>query len=447
MTLPEALGPLEIDRPFGSNENLYWLLDQAEGLNLVVMAEVEGTVEAGAVAYALSAAQSRHPLLRARIVKIRGRRWFKPAPSPLPPWRAEILPLDGWADEIERRFRVRFDPWQVPLARLTWFKGEKRSVLALTLHHSAADGRSGAALLLEIIRGIGGEREALFRAPHASAPSLDPFHDRSVLEKARARATFWMRRRRDAQRSTAPFPGYSQTTGPHRAIRLRTLRAPHLPTLKVRAREQATTLQGVLGSALLRAIHEQSGDQGVQNLALTSLADLRPSLKGGLSSSDLGLYSATLISVHRLGDAAFWDLAREIGQAIAREVKGGSINLIHEIYPGSLGLSSDRGLGKLVHQLARATPPSAMLTNLGQIPSVGGRGLSVASLAFAVSPPHQNPLSVCVASYGDQMSLTLTYDERMLDGGMATRIGAGLVDQLHAVAPSSQPPLLSSDVE
>lgn len=414
----------------------------------MVFAEVEGGLEAQSLDNALDAVQAEHPLLRARITEIRGRRWFKPAPSLTPPLRADVLPLEGWRNEVERQFRVPFDTGQALLARFTWFKGEGRSVLALTLHHSAGDGRSGAWLLLDIIRRLKGEHETRFRAPRPSAQSLDPIHDKPVLDRALTRARFWLGRRKDAMRSATSFPGYRKAAGGERRIRVRALDHPlHLPALRKLARKRGTTVQGVLGSALLRAIHEQTPDPGACDLALTSLADLRGSLKGGLAWSDLGMYSATLTTVHRVGQAEFWDLARDIGHAVAKAVKGGTVNLIHEIYPGSRGLSHSRGLGKLVRNLAASSPPAAMLTNLGQVAATHSPELNVTSLGFAVSPPPQNPICVCVASCGDQLTLTLAYDERSLDGVMAGRIGAGMVAQLEEATRSPQSLLLSSVIE
>ncbi|MBP6704251.1 MAG: hypothetical protein KA385_12130, partial [Vicinamibacteria bacterium] len=75
----------------------------------MVFAEVEGGLEAQSLDDALAAVQAEHPLLRARITEIRGRRWFKPAPSLTPPLRADVLPLEGWRTEVERQFRVPFD--------------------------------------------------------------------------------------------------------------------------------------------------------------------------------------------------------------------------------------------------------------------------------------------------------------------------------------------------
>lgn len=414
----------------------------------MVFAEVEGVLEAQSLDDALAAVQAEHPLLRARIAEVGGRRWFKPAPSPTPPLRAEVLPLEGWRNQLERRFRVPFDTGEAPLGRFTWFKGEGRSVLTLTLHHSAADGRSGAWLLLDIIRRLKGEHETRFRAPRPSAQSLDPIHDRHVWDRALARARFWLGRRRDAIRTATSFPGYRKAAGGERRIRVRALdHALDLPTLRSLARKSETTLQGVLGSALLRAIHEQTPDPGTLDLALTSLADLRGSLKGGLAWSDLGMYSATLTTVHRVGQEGFWDLAREVGLAVADAVKGGSVNLIHEIYPGGRGLSHSRGLGKPVRHLAASTPPAAMLTNLGQVSSETSPELSVTSLGFAVSPPPQNPICVCAVSCGDRLTLTLTYDEGSLEDEMARRIGAAMVDQLEEAARSAQPLLVSSAIE
>ncbi len=74
-----------IDRPLGSTENLYWLLDKLYCLNFVVFAEVEGRLDGDKLAAAVATVQAENPLLRARIATSRAQRWFKAVPQATAP--------------------------------------------------------------------------------------------------------------------------------------------------------------------------------------------------------------------------------------------------------------------------------------------------------------------------------------------------------------------------
>ena len=74
---PARSEPSSINRPLGSTENLYWLLDSLYCLNFVVFAEIEGRLDADKLAAAILNVQIEQPLLRACIMTVKAQRWFK----------------------------------------------------------------------------------------------------------------------------------------------------------------------------------------------------------------------------------------------------------------------------------------------------------------------------------------------------------------------------------
>lgn len=146
-----------IDRALGPTENSYYLLDKLFGLNFVVYAKIDGPFDTQRLASALQAVQAEHPLLRARPALAGGRPWFKPVAADAHPIPIESGGLRDWRARIEVQLERLFVD-AAPLARFMCFSaGARKSVAAMVFHHSIADGRSGADVLIEVLRRAGGE--------------------------------------------------------------------------------------------------------------------------------------------------------------------------------------------------------------------------------------------------------------------------------------------------
>lgn len=437
--------PSSIDRPLGATESLYWLLDTLYCLNFVVFAEVEGRLDGQTLAAALATVQAENPLLRARIATSQGQRWFRPVPQASATMQPEVLKLAQWRREVERQLDTPFDTAQAPLARLQWFKGAgRKSVLAMTYHHAIADGRSGASVLLDVLRRAAGQAgPAVHKRAQPSSQKLDLIGQQPALLGALKQTRFWLARGKEALQPAQQLPGYDPNPDKTRKVRILPfeLDAPTLAALHGRARENGTTIQGALGAAQLLAISDQFPDDGPRKLGLNSLADLRGSLTGELTDGDLGLYIATLCTVHSISpEPQFWAVAREVRDGLAAIIEAGEGNLIHGVYPAALALPPDGGIARWMQAIVAAAPASTMLTNIGRIDHVDlGDTLCLKSVGFAVSPPAQHPVCVTAASYDGRMFVHLLCDERKLSAVRAGRIGDALMAHLRQAAGRAAP--------
>jgi NRPS condensation-like uncharacterized protein len=434
---PAAGGGLAaIDRALGSTENIYWLLDKLYCLNFVVFAELDGSLDPARLAAAVAAVQDVHPLLRARIVTVDRRNWFKPVARAAAPLRPVVQGLRHWRREIERQLHAPFEPGQAPLARLLWFRGAAaKSVLAMTFHHAIADGRSGAAVLLQVLRHATVVASSPgFMPAQPSSQSLDVIRQKPPVLGALQGMRFWLARGRDALQFAQQLPGYDPTPAPDRNIKVLALRAaPVLAArLQAQARRHGTTVHGALAAAQLLAVNEQFRAALPRRLAINSLADLRGVLNGGLTDADLGLYITTLCTVHTIGTSPdFWSLAREVRDALKQSVDSGDANLIHGVYPADPVLDPDEGTARLVQAVVSLGPPSTMLTNIGRIDDVDlGDTLTLKALAFVVSPPAQHPICVTATGYRGRLFMHLLYDENKLSRGQARAMGESLMRRL-----------------
>lgn len=72
-------------------------------------------------------------------------------------------------------------------------------------------------------------------------------------------------------------------------------------------------MHGTLGAAQLLAINREFEAEAPRRRALNSLPDLRSVLHGNLGADDLGLYIATITTLHEIPvDPDFWQLASNV---------------------------------------------------------------------------------------------------------------------------------------
>lgn len=431
--------PSVIERPLGATENLYWLLDTSYCLNFVVFAEVQGRLRADGLTAALAAVQAENPLLRACVESVGLRRWFRPVPQAVAPLRLEVRQLASWRSALEGQLHAPFDTRQAPLARCLWFQGARQSVVALSFHHAIADGRSGASVLLDLLsRAASAPRSIITKPARPSAQELDPARPLTNLASAAKQAKFWLQRGSEALLPAEQLPGYDPSPAADRDVRALhyEVDSPTLAALLARAREQGTTLHGALGAAQLFAVNAQFPDDRPRRLGLNSLADLRGSLDGGLTDADLGLYIATLCTVHTLpGRASFWTLAREIRDALRATVDAGNANRIHDVYPAGLALPPGGHFANWMQAVVAAAPSSTMLTNVGRIAPVElGDGLALKSLSFFVAPPAQHPICVTATGYDGRLVLQLLSDRLKVSTRQSGEIGQAMLAQLSKAA-------------
>ncbi len=428
----------EMNRPLGPTEAIYYLLDQLYCLNFVVFAEISGSLDPARLERALQTVQAEQPLLRARLAMVRGRACFKAVPPEQAVWKAQVRPLRNWRAAVAAELDAPFTG-EAPLARFLWCQGRGKSVAAMVFHHTIADGKSGASLLIEVLRRAGGEDLPLkLRPPHRSAQDLDLIQSKGVMESSVQKLKYWLGQGQAALKFPRQLPGYDMRLGDKRSIKVIPVSMPKETTqaLLASCRAHGTTVHGALGAAQVLALNAEFGSDQARQLGLTSLADLRGVLRGKLSASDLGLYVATITTVHGLAAKPdFWQLAADIRGQLQQVLTSGDANLVHSVYREDSLLPMGRSRARLIQSSVALAPPSSMLTNIGTVDTPDLRnGARIQSLAFLVSPPPQHPICVTAASHGGSLHLNLLYDRVKMDDEQAERIAIALTGFLEAAA-------------
>ena len=433
-----------MNRRLGSTEAIYYLLDTLYCLNFVVFVEVDGTLERANLDRALQAAQQEKPLLRARIAQVDGHPFFEAVPMEQAPLKAQVQTLRNWRLRLAEQLDTPFTG-EAPLARFFWFGGRGgQSVAAMVFHHAIADGKSGAQVLVDVLRRAGGEDlPVTLQAARPSAQDLDPINSKGVVESTVQKLGFWLGQGRATLKFAQQLPGYDPQLQAQRSIKAipYTVSKEKGRALLAACRAHDTTVHGVLGAAQILAINSECGAPEERHLALNSLADLRGVLRDNLSADDLGLYIATLTTVHAVGASPdLWQLAKSIKSELSSLLHSGDANLIHSFYPRASLLPTSRHSARLVQAAAALGPPASMLTNIGNLqPLTLRNGVPIRSLAFMVSPPPQHPICVTVAGYAGGLHLHLLYDQTKLGDAQAQRIGNALIGFIDAAIDPSNP--------
>jgi hypothetical protein len=130
----------------------------------------------------------------------------------------------------------------------------------MAFHHVIADGKSGTALLLEVLRRAAGEDIAMqLQAAHPHAQDLDPITRAGALAGAVKRLRFWMGQGKSALLMPQQLPGYDTRLRPARTIKAipYTLPPEDRRGTAAACRVHATTVHGALGAAQILAINSE----------------------------------------------------------------------------------------------------------------------------------------------------------------------------------------------
>ncbi|HEX4955002.1 MAG TPA: amino acid adenylation domain-containing protein [Thermoanaerobaculia bacterium] len=148
--------------PLSFAQQRLWFLEQLEAgpgaFNIPMTLELEGNLDARALATAFNGVVARHEVLRTRIVTEKGEPRLEILPAVLLPFA--LIDLDGLAAEDRSRLALALAqreggrPFQLdrpPLLRITLLRHAAASHwLLLTFHHIASDAWSASVLLAEV---------------------------------------------------------------------------------------------------------------------------------------------------------------------------------------------------------------------------------------------------------------------------------------------------------
>jgi NRPS condensation-like uncharacterized protein len=433
-----------ISRRLDPSERFFWMLDKVSGMNFVVFAEINDVINVAHLHAALVKVQQTHPLLRVRIEQsAEGELRFEPSDAVL---GLEQIPVNqqNWQEPIENELARPFMLDDAPLMRACYlhFTDQIRSVLALTFHHAIADGRSGTALLCEILHYLAAPRldshfkaGAVHPALHHAFPAQYDWskNPQTVADLAMLKKTEIKRYGRSA---ALPWLDQQQAQRVPRFQRIE-LAADATKRLLQLCRSHGVSVHGALSAAQLLAKYRSTAETGPLTLSLSSPADMRPYLASGIPTSGLGLYVTILASTYQVnGMQSFWDVAREVGADIKRQLARGDGHLMYElIKPDDFPLTAD-GMSEFA-KLMLKTPQGSMISNIGVVEPVDAAA-KVESISFVLCPMPYQIVFTAVSTYDGKLIINMAYAAAKLKPENAIRLAnwmqQALLDAIEDIA-------------
>ena len=439
-----------ISRPLDPGEAFFFLSDQVSCMNFVVLAERTGTLKPERIRRALNTVQQAHALLQTRIswTETNGLR-FEPAAGAVIELLCHQSDTESWPGVIEQELSSPFAPGTAPLMRCLYIEvaaaddpksAAPSCVLALTFHHSIADGRSGTEILRRLLSLIASDNDshddgdsttnatatattiaanatATLAAANAvithlpSMAELMPAHYRWADQPEAAkqlRTTLINDYRRHGALPAIPWLATQATKREPRLIRLQ-LGSDASQHLLAQARAHGTTVHGMLCAAQLLAQYRlQQTDQSAA-FFLSCPVDLRPHLQGTPPTSPTGFFTSLISGTFKIDPGTdLWALAREIIAQTRTQIARGEGHLLYHLYgldgspvpPQALEAFRTKALGSL---------PNTMISNLGSV-SLVADDPAVQAISFALCPMPYQTLFTAASSYNGCLRLNVGYD-------------------------------------
>lgn len=424
----EPAPPSSISRKLDPGERFFWMLDKVSGMNFVVFAEINDAINTDHLRAALTQAQQAHPLLRVRIEQsAENELRFEPSDAALG-LKQTAVNRQNWQEPIEHELANPFAPEEAPLMRVCHlhFTDQVRSVLALTFHHAIADGRSGATLLREILHYLGApDLQTHFQNGAAHPPLHSAFPLQYDWQKNPDTATrLAILKKTEIKRygRSAQLPWLDQQQL-RRVPRYRRIELDGATTARLirQCKIRGVSVHGALSAAQLLAKYLSATEDGPLTLSLSSPADLRAHLSPKIPTTSLGLYVTILASTYQVnGMQSFWDVAREVGADIKRQLERGDGHLLYEhIKPEAFPLN-EIGMAEFGKAML-STPQGSMISNIGIVEPVDA-AQKVESISFVLCPmPYQIVFSA-ISTYNGKLIINMAYDAAKLSPEKALQL-------------------------
>ncbi len=339
--------PTDIVRPLGAVEEFLWLFDHSSPKHFCLIAEVTGRTTVSDWRTALDALQERHPMLSVSIDTTYNRvpHFRKVTGQPIP---LRVVEGDAaWEREVEREMRTLFDPTKAPLMRTVLILQPAKSFIILVTHHSIADGMSSVFLLRDLLAAISGQ--SLTRYPFPS--SLDEIVGVPVRASAEPGIVF----SQDLATKCVETPVH---------VRSRILSQELTRQLQERAREEGTTIHGIVCAAIAAAGREIDQRWRENPLRIFSPVDIRGLI--GVEDQCMDAFSKAVSVIETNSPTGLWDLARFIrGTLLPFKTVEGNGPVLSAI-SGAMATNMNVEEGAKFNRAAFSE--DAMVSNVGLVP-------------------------------------------------------------------------------
>jgi hypothetical protein len=403
------------ERPLGTMEKLFYLLNQNHPNHFAITGEVTGPTRIDQWQNGLDLVAHHSPLVWSRIERDGdGVPVFRSSPHGSVPLK--VVPYDGsrWPDEVAAQLAQPFDETRPPLLRATLLHSAERSIIVLVAHHSISDGMSLTFLLGDLLRAVSGQ-DLLRSRENESVERLVELRHRTTQIRASTHVTG------QATAITRQPKVFRHQDGSTPHVEVLRLTSDMTRMLRERAGIERTSVQSALVAALIAASYRLAPETCAEPMRIISPVDLRRRL---LDNSDhLGMCaSAVVLADDGPGSADLWGRARHLGQGFAGLESPSTLAGAVLAATDALAAVNETAEAKTI--FANVFAGDAAVTNLGVValPQVFGSLVLDAVWGPAIS----------VGLAGEQVIGAATFNDRLRLVHTSYAPIAGLLDQMAA---------------
>lgn len=410
---------MNIERPLGPTEDMYWRFDSVSPLNFGSVVHLKGAISVGNMRQALAALQQRHPLLRVGIkADHTGKPWFRAVHTSIP-LRLFTQPKgQEWA-LLETELNQPFDTDNGPLIRCVLVLHDNNNAsLISTYHHAVCDGRSAVFLLRDMLQSL----TQLHKGASAALPSLPPvgYYGDRIPTLTHYADLDGLRTAWKTLQASAKFVGRA---GLPKGLRAKTDMGLGEQVLQVeprvfdpqlmqriarKAKAERTSVQCVLNAALSLTVAQDSPASVFHATTSTQVLDIRARLIPPVGE-DCGCFVSGSTSLHRIdAKTDFWSLARDIHGFMIDTLET-PLPFFHSATHRSyamLGRSMGEGsMQRFSRMVSKLHPEGLSVSNLGVVNiEVEDSPVDVTAFAFATNTNVLNYFNTSAATFNGSMT-------------------------------------------
>ncbi|MEN2399402.1 condensation domain-containing protein [Flavobacterium sp. MC2016-06] len=378
-------------RLLGTNEKVFWILDQKTTTHFAVATEIKGITADHVWRDALDKVQQRHPNLS---VQISGNDYTEVylehvSQCQIPLRIVHLKENESWNSIAEQELSIPFDITKAPLARAVLVQQPDKCIFILLSNHSIGDGMSAALVIRDLLLVISGNSTASL----APICSLDKLAGVSL---------------ENSELNVKSVPEYKSSLPTRSGIRVIHHSLSAILTKKIieRSKYEKTTVHSALSAAISIAMREIDEFWHEKPLQILHPLSARKVLDIG---DDFGLLiNMITLPCNAAPQDSFWDLARSVRFSVAATrntewIKGDTM-ATQQLFNSGFDVET---IEQALHQ---GTEHDILLTNLGQLPFASNFGhLELKSLwGPMVLTPHEASQTIGVATFNGILTLTLT---------------------------------------
>ena len=322
-------------RELGRFERALVISDQHVPFHIVSVLRLENAPPPHILSQSLKVLQSRHPFLRVRLLKEKGRYYFAGLVDPglpfhvLPRWNDE-----HWMPVAEVELGTRIDARSGPLFRCTYLYDptHRRGEIILAFSHAIADAFAVSRFIHDLLTTCASVLDGKTVSVYQLLPS-PPAEFRFPSAFRGLRLT--LHELRYALRLMADEAAYRLLTRGERIPPVHASPAPgHLLSMQLseevteslaqRLRKEGLTLNSALNAAMMIAVNRHLYAGRRVPMRTITFANLRPYVKPALDVENLACYVSLLRYTVRVeGGDDLWELARRLHRKIDSSFKSG----------------------------------------------------------------------------------------------------------------------------